>query len=77
VCLSDRQAEALRRTSLATGKSRSGLIREGIEAVTEPARERVFHSMGVGDSGDSTLAERTDKILRKDWARRLEQESGS
>jgi hypothetical protein len=53
------------------------LIREGIEAVTEPARERVFHSMGVGDNGDPTLAERTDKILRKDWARRLEQESGS
>ena len=58
--LSEELAEALRRKSIATGRSRSELIREGVARVTNDAPKRVFHSMGVGDSGGRKVPLRWD-----------------
>lgn len=55
VYLTDELAEALRRVSIATGRSQSELIREGVRRVTASASvgRRRFHSMGKGH-GDGT-----------------------
>lgn len=54
VYLTDEEAEALHSASIATGRSQSDLIREGVRAVTGARRRRVFHSMGVGPSEGRT-----------------------
>jgi Arc/MetJ-type ribon-helix-helix transcriptional regulator len=76
VYLSDEQADALRSAAAASGKSQSELIREGIRRVTARRPKRVFHSMGIADSGDPTLAERSEEILETEWTRDLLEESG-
>lgn len=50
VYLTDEEAEALRSASIATGRSQSDLIREGVRRVTARRPKRVFHSMGIGSS---------------------------
>jgi hypothetical protein len=50
VYLSEDEAAELRRVAVATGKSQSELIREGVRRVVADAPERVFHSMGKGRS---------------------------
>jgi Arc/MetJ-type ribon-helix-helix transcriptional regulator len=65
VYLSAEQVAALKRKALTTGRSRSELIREGVDRVTEHS-ERVFHSMGVSE-GDGKPFD-ADAYLREHWA---------
>lgn len=68
VYLTDEQAEALGRVSRATGKSRSDLIREGIDRVTRThGGERAFHSMGVADGPTERLGRRAEELLEAGW----------
>jgi hypothetical protein len=71
VYLSEEEAAALRAAARTTGKSQAELIREGVRRVTlgNRRKKRVFHSMGIADSGDPTLAERVDEILREEWGK--------
>ena len=63
--LSDEEAEALRRTSIRTGRSQSDLIREGIRWVGRPGK-RKFHSMGAGRGlGGTTPTWDADGLYRK------------
>ena len=76
VYLTDEEADALRATAAATGRSQSELIRDGIRRVTARRTKRVFHSMGSGDSGDPTLAERLDEAYGEDLERELREQMG-
>jgi Ribbon-helix-helix protein, copG family len=70
VYLSDEEAEALRSASIATGKSQSELIREGVRQVTAAPPKRVFHSMGIGGSKSTSyegLALEWDADELYDW----------
>ena len=72
VYLSEEEAAGLKAASRTTGKSQSELIREGVRRVTQGSRrkKRVFRSIGIGASGDPTLAERVEEILREEWGGR-------
>jgi hypothetical protein len=76
VYLSDDEADALRSAAAASGKSQSELIREGVRRVTSRRPRRVFHSMGVADSGDPTLAERFDEVYGEELERDFREQMG-
>lgn len=56
VYLTAEQAAALRRTSRATGRSQSQLIREGVDLVTGARPGLRFRSMGAGRRSDDDPA---------------------
>jgi hypothetical protein len=53
VYLTDEEADGLRRVAMATGKSQTELIREGVRHVinTEGSAAREFRSLGKGRGG--------------------------
>ena len=66
VYLSEQQAEALRRTARATGRSQSDLIREGVDLVTEVAADRPrFRFIGTADGPVPSIYDwETDSLYR-------------
>lgn len=62
VYLPDELKAALERAAVANGRSEAELIREGIEHVASRA-ERPRPRLPLFDSGDPTLAGRTDELL--------------
>ncbi len=70
VYLTEIEAEALRRTAAATGRSQAELIREGVRLVTEQAPARTFHSMGGGEGpGESDPRWGPDEVHDKAFGR--------
>lgn len=72
VYLSDDDMDALRRAVIASGKSQSELIREGVRRVTRRHRDRVFHSMGVAEGPALPLGRMAEDILEQEWGRDLD-----
>jgi Arc/MetJ-type ribon-helix-helix transcriptional regulator len=65
VYLSDDEADALRRAAVATGRSQSELIREGVRRVTGRKRDRRFHSMGKGEGTGEPVGRRAEELLAR------------
>ncbi len=65
VYLTEQEAEALRRTAAASGRSQADLIREAVRLVTsgEPRR---FKSMGMGRGTGEPVGRNADEILRSE-----------
>jgi ribbon-helix-helix CopG family protein len=71
VYLTESEAEGLRRTAVATGRSQAELIRQGVRLVIEQGPPRIFHSMGKGDgSGEWHPRWRSDELYEKASGRR-------
>lgn len=66
VYLSDDEADALRRTAAATGRTQSELIREGVRYVTRSRRRRRFLSMGIAEGSGEPVGRRAEEILRRE-----------
>ncbi len=62
VYLPEELKAALERAAVASGRSEADLIREGVEYVASRA-DRPRPRVPLFDSGDPTLAERTDELL--------------
>lgn len=62
VYLPDELKLALERAAVATGRSEADLIREGVEYVATRA-DRPRPRLPLFDSGDATLAERSEELL--------------
>ncbi|MBX3029511.1 MAG: ribbon-helix-helix protein, CopG family [Chloroflexi bacterium] len=69
VYLTEEQAEGLRRIALDTGKAQADLIRDAVQRVIDesPAPQRVFHSMGIADSGAARSEEGWDADELYEW----------
>jgi Arc/MetJ-type ribon-helix-helix transcriptional regulator len=63
VYLPDHLKVALERAAAMSGRSEAELIREGVEYATGQA-DRPRPRLPLFDSGEPTLAERTDELLR-------------
>ncbi|HEY2766883.1 MAG TPA: ribbon-helix-helix protein, CopG family [Solirubrobacteraceae bacterium] len=66
VYLDDRDAAALRRMAVESGRSQAEIIREAIGRATHAAGRRQLRSAGVGRGSGAPVARNADEIVRRE-----------